>query len=746
MRMTAAASVAALLWVGVARAGSVSPDDAITLVAEVVADRARLVAAETLALRLRKQLCSHTPLVLPPTGATAAATTTITLGGTKACVDDRTSCNADDVFAETCRLAEGDELPFTDPSFLKTVTRDTVELLLRVSARELSREEYEAFALPQLAEYLHEAMETLSQAGASIASIVEPTLRLADALAGTTARDILGAVGDEPGTAALIDAVERQVVAQCKSIPDAVCADIAPGSSVASLPQVTAKGDRGRECQRYFAAKAPRDAKFTEYFSGPLMAARTSACELAGVKDVGACVRNHAVRGFLPPLLESACAAVDADPRRHLRGLVATLDERAMHEKNLARLGVQPELVAEFYAGLTGVLRRRVSRAMPTQELAAALRIVAHGLLARRDDPAGAAQWLELVRQDLRAAQGVRPLIGGSALDRDRRNTLSPSVQALRDAVADLVSLPWVVLLRDAKDQVANESDEAVGAATDAIRAFLGEVAGARDVASRPDDLLAWLVGYFRAISKVSLALAPLSDDGALRLQNVGLALRLSGEVVSLAARRDWVGVGLRVSSAISQTGDKGKELERSLRFARTLLSMYQARSRDEAKGILEGALTDAGSRRRRYADDITVDVAALAGVFPGYSRARSFDAATHHVSGATEAVALGFYAPVGLEVAHRCVGGLFYPLDVGAYLNGRVTTRESGTESGKAGEVAPRWPDALRFGAAFVIRPSGDVPLVFGAAADYRPRYDDHDELRVLAYVALELALFALY
>ncbi len=71
--------------------------------------------------------------------------------------------------------------------------------------------------------------------------------------------------------------------------------------------------------------------------------------------------------------------------------------------------------------------------------------------------------------------------------------------------------------------------------------------------------------------------------------------------------------------------------------------------------------------------------------------------------------------------------------LDLGSYL---VATEGSKT---------PAWEDALRVGGAYYLRPSRTIPVVFGAGADYRPRFEHRSELRGYVQMSIELPFFSL-
>ena len=239
VRLRVIASVALVLAPAFAAAQTATVDQVLAAVAEVVRDRAKQVASRAIASGLTNSLCSGT-VTLPPyrppvaQGRITPATRTVSmtavstatdvpdapaqpssatplilyLGGKQQCRDAylgseaqqakasalpsnpvvpapgtiAAACDADDVFIRTCRLAKRFDVPLTDAYFLKSLSRDTVEFLMRVAARNLSATVYKDSGLVEIGAFIHAILEQLGQKKPSPRELADPTLALADRL------------------------------------------------------------------------------------------------------------------------------------------------------------------------------------------------------------------------------------------------------------------------------------------------------------------------------------------------------------------------------------------------------------------------------------------------------------------------------------------------------------------------------------------------------------------------------------
>jgi hypothetical protein len=171
-------------------------------------------------------------------------------------------------------------------------------------------------------------------------------------------------------------------------------------------------------------------------------------------------------------------------------------------------------------------------------------------------------------------------------------------------------------------------------------------------------------------------------------------------------------------------------EVGAALHFVRVLMAVHQAKSPEEAKATFEAELQSLSSRAERF-DSLTVDLAALVALEGGY---HLYQPSPGGPTTPGAGYIYGLYAPFGVQVAWKELGGLIYPVDVGAYL------------TANQGGQPPKPASALRLGAALYWRIVADIPIVAGVAYDYRPAFEDFQEHRVFAHVSIELPLFIIH
>src|SRR5262249_2156381 len=126
-----------------------------------------------------------------------------------------------------------------------------------------------------------------------------------------------------------------------------------------------------------------------------------------------------------------------------------------------------------------------------------------------------------------------------------------------------------------------------------------------------------------------------------------------------------WFGVALLAQGTLDQL-PKDKvpdQVHNLLKFSRTLLSMFQAESVENAQAIFAAQLETLSSREERFVNSWTVDIAALVG-------ARGGRQGVQNVGGSFDKDWLfGAFAPFGVQVATGVLGLAVYPLDLGSYL-----------------------------------------------------------------------------
>lgn len=803
-----------------AEVSSVQVDQVLSALAEVIKDRAKRVASNTVVRKLSGQLCSHEAWTLNPatrtllqekdqTPQTPPGALTLWLGGRKSCSAGEVECDSDDVFVRSCALLQGEHLQLTDPHLLKTLSQETVAFAVRLSAHRMSSKQYEELKMPGLARYLHGVMEALARKDRDLDDILTPTLELADDLSPKLAGTVLENVGDSPETWVLLESIEKSVTAGCGAAAPAgtICADLNDPKlrenwvPVGLFQRGTPSPKRAEglvlqtACTNYLKTANFRSKRFRELFldnaadgkPAPLSDFTKKACDGPGAAD---CQRNWLLLRFAPALYKATCHAYTPDSRRDLRNLTYLLRDQPMGRDNLGGLtagdaktlsiydatfkmlgadGPPPGALALVQAVDKGAMPSLADRAVieklsvpqreylriqypkaavfdlqevPREELASGLRTLVLAVRARREDPAGARAWLNQLRTDITKAMdpGQSPRFlnlaylenESDSLNWVTRSQYSVHVQALRDSIKDMLALPhWELLSSQRRTQQgAAQAQKAIAAL---LRVFQ-KVADARELPTSVEQSLPRLGDIMEALADLTVALTanPETTDKKM-LEDLSDALRLSSTVMNLAGERDWVGIALNTTQVLRTRFNAGPEvMGRSFSFLRVLMSMYQAQSVDEAKGIFAATLEEEASREQRYGA-LSVDIAALVAVrgggqFSSQRKTAELDAKN------TSAAFGGLFVPVGFQLTYKGIGGLVYPVDVGTYL---LATSEK--------DDKPRWPDAVRLGASVYGRPWSSVPVVFGAGSDFRPAFEDRTETRVFGFAALELPLYML-
>jgi hypothetical protein len=831
------AAAVALLAPALGAAQTATVDQVLAAIAEVVRDRAKAVASRTVAAQLTKNLCEGTvglPLdgpeprsraapgsgamlfagtEVPEAPAPASEARTLYLGGKPECRSAYLSpekpkkrdakpdaggaaappakapativsgCDADDVFVRTCRVAKRLEVPLTDAYFLKTLSRDVVEFLMRVGGRGLTALQYARSGLPEVGSFIHAILEQLGKRKPSPRELADPPLALADLLSSGLQPEVLRKLLDTKAPAKLEDLLKQKVVAPWVS---AGCAPYDPNGERAKKEKTgpcKLGWYEGKACEDHSKLSAQRDVVFDSVFGtrsapGPLYRGRDAVCGEAFASEgegklAEQCRQARLTINLYGSLVRARCAK-DASPDRirpRLRELVYVVAEQRVYREALASLEVATGPLDAFLDAFQAL---DVSE-LPREELAAGFRVVGTYAAAADLAPEGTRRWLAMLERDLERLAPERnayaSLLHGEALGTDTHLD-SPPVVALRDAAKDLLVLPALAVVRYQRD--IDEEEDARRTLEGLVRAAIASmehllVAVKRDPASSGafDEYVGALSAFVSDLGRLTAAIGEALDGAAPAgtseanlvkpaarkpgdpprpslqdrqrvFRQAALAMASGALALQLAAERDWVGLALQLGDEVTRLpGVEGNlsELERSLRFVRILMAMYQAPTVDEAKAIFASNLDDLASRERRYPGPRwTVDVAALVGVTGGKLHVREI-AETGETVRDTAAL-YGIYAPVGVQFASGVIGFLAYPVDVGSYL----TSSDSKAESG------PDWRSAFRAGGALYLRFWADIPVVFGAGYDYRFKLAGRDEWRLFGTASLELPLFTLH
>lgn len=793
-------------------------DQVLGAIAEVVKDRAKEVAARSVADRLKGELCGKTITLTParpdqsgtasspaslgqPVGAsspsawadvaadskgfaepTSAAPLTLKLGNIgclkpRSATDPSPTCTADDLFLRFCTAAVTFDAPLTDTYLLKSLSRDTVDFLIRIAARNLSAESFRKAGLDQVGAFVHATLEQLGRSNPRPGELADTTLALAERLsAGLPTKSLETLRGSESTRrlAVVVDGIARGWIQKGCPVdaggPAAQCPNAEAGSWIVGPTCEDAEVTR---FQSRDAARA-REALYDKLFQAPVkdlvdparnrpaglyFTGRDQPCaqayqgDAARIRSCGLARLNANLRDAL---LKLRCEKIEASPeatRSALRELGYILAERDVYRAIFIDLRDDPTRKALVPQDGSDPLDAFIEEAsgldlsdLPREQLAYGFRLLGTYLAASAQAPEATAAWMkllsrDLVGRDLTKEADYRAVLHGKALGTDEVIS-SPTVLRLASSVKDFLTLPSLALRQHQQVVVASSR------AREALAHLLRTMADHSGSGGTDAALLSAVADFVDALGDVVTAAADEVDRadrtgrpaGAAAvatargetMRRVSLALKQAALALQLAAQRDWVGLAVRVVDELERPAAVRRvaEVHRSLVFIRVLLSMYQAPSVNEAKAIFAASLEDASSRQRRF-DDFTVDVAALFGARCGFQYSQ--------VRGPTpdgRGWLYGLSVPVGVQLAWPHFGVLLYPVDVGTYL----TAAPDATSSG------PRWPDALRFGLATYFRLSASVPLVFGLGADVRPRFDDRVDTRAYAAIALELPLFIIH
>lgn len=834
----------ALLAPALAAAQTASVDQVLAAIAEVVRDRAKAVASRTVASQLTKNLCEGTVTLpldgvqtrtrpAPASGATLFTgneapeapapeneARTLHLGGKEACRSTYLAptgekkrspksgaggaaaappavpativsrCDADDVFVQTCRVAKRLEVPLTDAYFLKSLSRDAVELLMRVGGRGLTAVQYAKSGLPEVGTFIHAILEQLGKKRPNPRELADPTLALADVLSAELRPEVLRKLLDTNAPAKLEDVLKEKVVipwvnAGCRPYVPKQEAD-EKGKAKKGAEEKDAPGAcklewyEGERCDDHRRFAEQRDAVFKSVFGdratpGTLYRGRDAVCGEA-FKDeperAEQCRRARLTINLHGGLVRGRCARDDTPDRirPRLRELVYVAAEQLVYREALTSLKIATDPLDGF---LDAFQTLDVSE-LPREELAAGFRLVGTYAAAADLAPEATRKWLAILERDLdRIApdpNAYATLLHGEALGTDTHIS-SPPVVALRDAAKDLLVLPALAVVRYQRDiDEAEDARRTLERLVHAARTSMEHLLTAVQEDPASSGAFQEYVGALSAfVSDLGRLMATIGEalDGAApagtteanlvkplarkagepprkplkdrrqTFQQAALAMASGALALQLAAQRDWLGLAIHLSDEVTRLpGVEGNlpELERSLRFVRILMAMYQAPTVDEAKAIFGSNLDDLASRERRYPGPRwTVDVAALVGLTGGKLHIRETTETGETVR--DTAALYGLYAPVGVQFASGLVGFLAYPVDVGSYL----TSSDSKAESG------PDWRSAFRAGGTLYLRPWADIPVVVGAGYDYRFKFAGRDEWRLFGAASLELPLFML-
>jgi hypothetical protein len=716
-------------------------DRVLSALAEVIQDRAKRVAGNTVARQLKDKVCSQKltlnrkskPALELRVGGADCLSRTIMDDWVTGPTTTQRWCNSDDVLVQTCRLAGESASDLTDPYFLKSLTGDVIALLVRVSATHLDVGEYEDMGFPAFATYLHRVLEVASAQPRTTRPFAAPTFMLADALSPGLEKTVMATLGNSAAARTLLAELGTKLPATCAaSSTEMECVSLRAVPAV-WYPDLTHEDARPRTCDDWFAEASTRygvfDALFTVSTSKlqPVMNKACSSLPPGGPerKDlVRRCERGQLLVNLTDLLLKAACIERSPDARRDFRELRHVLASRDRFADSLLSIGIARKNLDDFASDFASVS----FKALPRQTLSYGIRMLAALLDSYATDADATKLWLRTLVLDARSAVSntgdpFTGLVEGAALARPARKSLAtPELIVLRDSVADLVALPGLYSLREGEVAKTLRIRRELLALLDRLSVLASEEPSFNGGVYLVAEYLDGVASLTRLVDPVS------GSTPAAALVSLSNGLRA-------ASKGDWVGLGGMLVDELNSRNAGSAAASRPIAFARVLLAMYQAPSVPEAKKVFEASLEDINSREKRWDSRFTIDVAALVGARGGAWQ-QTASLGSHDPGGL-----YGMFAPFGAQLAWKEFlwlfhGGLLvYPLDLGTYLTGQSKT-----------DTPVKWSDAVRLGTAVYARPSDKIPIVFGAGADFQPEIERPANARAYAFIGLELPLMVMY
>lgn len=699
-------------------------DQVLAATAEVVKDRAKAVAARTVAARLQSELCGGKEIKIV-IDKEKKMVRTLYLGGCEKCRDSKyKKCNSDDLFVKTCRLFQADPgHPLTDPYLLKTLSRDTIGFAIRLSAYELDALEFEMLNLGPFADFVHKVMEQMAKNKADLVSLSKVAEDLIASYTGASRiyEDLLNEIAEEAGKL-----------------------------------HKTIKGRLKDKIDNYiFMELFGPGKKFEKAINWPC-----AEIDEIGIKkdEVRMCRFAQLGLRLLPALDKLRKSEGGEDARKNLRNLLYVLDEDDIYIDAMKSINLSEKSFTNFSKKVREKFEDKMTDKRMTQAtIGDSLRLIGSVALALGVEHEEAIKWLKQFQKELSAKKedsdkweidSFAKLRSAEPLNWLNRKNLPPHTRKMRDNFKQMLVTPQFCLYRWKKE--GQNFQRMLDLAQELSNAFVMLTTG--DYSGRSVEDMVRQLALF--VGQMSSVIKKTGDDlekemkkkkqgvekdkikgNIEQLNQLVHALNAFSIILKHAYERDWVAVGLDITEQL-QEHEAEIHAQRSIAFVRILLSMYQAETVEEAKGIFDAALVNETSRERRY-DQWTLDVAALPGLRVSYVSYRrdedKFD--ENNNTETSSGLGYGIFAPLGVQVARGWLGMLIYPVDLGGYLSGSLADESP--------EI--RLQSALHSGLAVYLRVSSRTPIVLGTSADYKPQFDNEDseEYRASIFIALELPLY---
>jgi len=746
-------------------------DQVLASLADVVKERAQSVATRTIVNRLKGQLCECKQLEFDNySGHMFLGDKS---GKAEACKAAKSYTDAEFIFSDTCRLTVIDEtLPLTDTHFLKTLSKDTVKFATRLSAYRLNKEQYQELGIGAFADFLFELLELEAAQQANSKTIAQSFERLLttikknldgdnDSFYEIVLKDIAtmkpseewlqripklkDKVQDKTFVKAMLVVLQEQLKAECHK----------PGADYTKLEYCTNiekyvpaddgeirnfdASDNSQTFDNFFGEGKQFDyAKFAPCKSDDPNLMECSIAEIGG--------------RFVSPLAKLVHRPYETrkqdSTRRDFRQYIYIYNEKDIYIKAMKDLGGDEKLITIFVDAIKKKIIEHFNDSKNKSSFARAslsdlLEAAIATSIAMRTEETLANKWLGEFKDEFKN-KGILELQKINSLSWETRKTLEPSVQRMRDAIKQLINSPQMFIYSWSAN---NETEikallKAIVISVDQFKS-LNQASKEHETDNTSTQRLVTRVKPFLEVigQMLDVYKSFAKEDVAKNIETLKKALDDFSPVLDMGADRDWVGFALLVSSNLD-TYVKNQEVNRSIKtslgFVRALLSMYQAKDKDEAKGIFKTILEAESSRELRFYSNWTGDIAALLGAQGGW---------IHNMGNENDGPGYGLFVPFGVQIGgflnghigsfdfHK-VGLLIYPIDLGGYVS------KTNGDDGKT-----RVQNALRSGVSLYYRFSASVPVVFGAAVDYLPPWEKQSgSVRTMGFIGLELPIFTVW
>jgi hypothetical protein len=671
-----------------------SLDQLLTSVAQVVKERAKRVAIQTIQDRLVSNLCDGRNLTL--TAGSSGTQSVIQIG----CGSP--NCHGNEVyFKRSCNLLKQEGASLSDQYLLRTLGQDLISFLFRLSFYDVSNEQYELLKIPEVSEFAYSSIETIANGG-SIDDLANPMLELADGVDGQAGLKLLQMVSDNPAQQKNAD-----IVNQLHDLATALSASGVEISDWKNRKDVLFPRDPNS-----WYEGGGKSLALTVYHEA--VGSTSSAKSIDALCGTDVCRLGRLLSVLLPPIQKLRTNKSQKDEFRDstVRNLFYLLPEMPTYYQDIKILGSKTKgvfdattLTAQLKDWESDIRQSMDDSGASRLDLGLFFKVVGSQLRAHQVASEGTQAWLQKLSGNIEnLPETGDPVAALLSSDSFRSGVkIDPLVVPLRDAIKNLLSLSS---LRESKSKGGFL----------AIEVFLKELPrldGPSDLSPTPAamaDHLADLMGAFGQVLAVS------GDSELVREQAE------TSSILKYVGRKDWVSLAFEASEKLRAHSDtKGVDM-RIFTFMRTLMGMYQAKSVEEAKSILVADLEDVSSRQQRY-HDFSIDVAAIVG--GNYGKQDGVG---------DQLTVSGVFAPVGFQIAWGWLGVLIYPVDIGGYL---TSTQDQTFKVSQA----------IRPGGALYLRPWSTIPIIAGEAFDYQPgSINSSANSRAETFLSLELPLIAIH